>query len=105
MNALEAVTTHKARFSELADLPADVLLMFAQEIAREQQQHENEEKQRHCAVCFALLTDEDIKASEPNHFHRTCKDHEAHRTAFDLSRVRATYGIGHWVKFPPFWKL
>lgn len=105
MNALEAVTTHKQRFTELADLPADVLLMFAQEIAREEQQHANAEKVNHCAVCFCLLTDDNRGESEATDFHRTCKDHEAHRKAFDLSRVRATYGIGHWVKFPPFWKL
>jgi hypothetical protein len=105
MNAHEAVILHKQRFPQLADLPLEVLLMFAQEIAREEKRQEDEMKQQHCAVCFCVITDKDAEKRNASAFHVTCADHAKHATTFDLSRVRSNLGIPHWHKFPPFWKF
>lgn len=105
MNASEAVTTHKARFPELASLSTDTLVLFAQAIAREEEQHRQEMEERHCAVCFNLLTPEEQAQHGGASFHRTCATHKHFRTRYDLTSDRRKLGLFPEVKFPPFWKL
>lgn len=100
MNALEAVNLHKQRFPKLADLPGDELMLFAQEIAREEKATADAMRDQHCAVCFAVLTEEERAQIGPASFHLTCTAHARFRKVPDVSRERSFL-----VKFPPFWKL